>query len=84
MARGWADPEIAKREYGVDLVPFEDVKDEDCIIVAVGHKEFRDMPIYAVKEFFKDAPDDEKVFIDVKSLYRVDELEASGMRYWRL
>ena len=29
-------------------------------------------------------PDNEKVFLDVKSLYRIDELEASGMRYWRL
>ena len=80
----WADPEIAKREYGVDLIPFEEVKDADCIIVAVGHKEFRDMPIYAIKELFKDVPDNEKVFVDVKSLYRVDELKASGMRYWRL
>ena len=80
----WADPEIAKREYGVDLIPFEDVKDADCIIVAVGHKEFRDMPIYAIKELFKDVPDDEKVFIDVKSLYRMDELKASGIRFWRL
>lgn len=80
----WADPEIAKREYGVDLIPFEEVKDADCIIVAVGHKEFRDLPIYTVKGFYKDMPDNEKVFLDVKSLYRVDELNASGMRYWRL
>lgn len=80
----WADPAIAKREYGVDLIPFEDVKDADCIIVAVGHKEFRDFPLYTIKGFYKDMPDDEKVFLDVKSLYRVDELDASGMRYWRL
>lgn len=81
----WADPEIAKREYGVDLIPFEDVKDADCIIVAVGHKEFRNLPIYTVKQYFRqDIPDDEKVFLDVKSLYRMDELKASGIRFWRL
>ena len=80
----WADPEIAKREYGVDLIPFDEVKEADCIIVAVGHKEFRDLPIYEIKSLYKDMPDDEKVFLDVKSLYRIDELEASGMRYWRL
>ena len=80
----WADPEIAKHEYSVDLIPFEEVKDADCIIVAVGHKEYRDMPVYKIKEFYKDMPDNEKVFLDVKSLYRVDELQASGMRYWRL
>ena len=81
----WADPEIAKREYGVDLIPFEEVKDADCIIVAVGHKEFRNLPIYTIKQYFRqDIPDDEKVFLDVKSLYRMDELKASGVRFWRL
>ena len=80
----WADPEVCKREYGVDLIPFTEVRDADCIIVAVGHKQFRDLPIYAIKRLFREMPDNEKVFIDVKSLYRIDELKASGMRYWRL
>ena len=30
------------------------------------------------------ANDEEKVLVDVKSLYRMDELTASGMRFWRL
>ena len=81
----WADPEIAKHEYGVDLIPFEEAKDADCIIVAVGHKEFRSLSMIQLKEIFKaDLADDEKVLIDVKSLYRMDELKASGMRFWRL
>ena len=38
-----------------------------------------------IKEMFKDElKDDEKVLIDVKSLYRMDELNASGIRFWRL
>lgn len=80
----WADPEIAKHEYDVDLISFDEVKDADCIIVAVGHKEFRNMSMMQLKNMFKDVPDDEKVLIDVKSLYRMDELRASGMRFWRL
>lgn len=81
----WADPEIAKHEYGVDLIPFDQVKDADCIIVAVGHNDFRSMPMHQIKSFFKqDLPADEMVLIDVKSLYRMDELNASGMRFWRL
>lgn len=60
-------------------------KDADCIIVAVGHKEFRSLSMIRLKGFFKaDLADDEKVLIDVKSLYRMDELKASGMRFWRL
>lgn len=34
--------------------------------------------------FMSELADDEKVLIDVKSLYRRDELEASRMKYWRL
>ena len=85
VADPWADPEIAKREYGVDLIPMEDVKEADCIIVAVGHKEFRSLSMHQLKDMFAgDIADDEKVLIDVKSLYRMDELKASGMRFWRL
>ena len=81
----WADPEIAKHEYGVELIPFEDVKYADCIIVAVGHNEFRSLSMLQLKQFFKkELKDEEKVLIDVKSLYRMDELKASGMRFWRL
>ncbi len=81
----WADPEVAKAEYGVDLVPFEELPKADCIIVAVGHNEYRSMSMSRLKEMFKDdLKDEEKVLVDVKSLYRMDELKASGMRYWRL
>ena len=81
----WADPEVAKKEYGVDLVPFDQIPKADCVIVAVGHNEFRSMSMMRLKALFKDElSDEEKVLIDVKSLYRMDELKASGMRFWRL
>ena len=81
----WADVNVAKGEYGVKIVPFNEVPKADCVIVAVGHKEFRSLSTMKLKTLFKDElSDDEKVLIDVKSLYRKDELDASGMRYWRL
>lgn len=81
----WADVNVAKGEYGVKMVPFNEVPKADCVIVAVGHKEFRSLSTMKLKTLFKDElSDDEKVLIDVKSLYRKDELDASGMRYWRL
>ncbi len=81
----WADKDIAKKEYGVDLVPMNKVPKADCIIVAVGHKEYRSLSMMQLKEMFRsELPDNEKVLIDVKSLYRKDELDISGMRYWRL
>lgn len=81
----WADPEVAKAEYGVDLVPFEELPKADCIIVAVGHNEYRSMSMSKIKAMYKeDIADEEKVLVDVKSLYRMDELKASGMRFWRM
>ena len=81
----WADPVVAKREYGVDLVPFDQLPKADCVIVAVGHSENRAMSMMQLKALFKEElADEEKVLIDVKSLYRMDELKASRMRFWRL
>ena len=80
----WADITVAKHEYGVDLVDFDKLPKADCVIVAVGHDEFRSMSMLQLKKLFKQSSDDEKVLIDVKSLYRIDELKASCMRFWRL
>ena len=85
VADPWADATVAKHEYSVDLVAWEDVPKADCVIIAVGHNEFRSMSVMQLKTLFKDEiPDEERVLIDVKSLYRMDELKASGMRFWRL
>lgn len=80
----WASARDAMHEYGVTLSDLEDVKDVDCIIVAVAHDEFKSIALEDIKKFFKTCPDEEKVLIDVKGLYNVDELKASGIKYWRL
>lgn len=81
----WADVAVAKQEYDVDVISFEEIPKADCVIVAVGHNEFRSLSMMQLKALFKDdIADEEKVLIDVKSLYRMDELKASGMRFWRL
>ena len=81
----WADPAVAKHEYDVELTAWEDVPKADCVIIAVGHNEYRNMSMMQIRNLFKDElPDEEKVLVDVKSLYRMDELKASGMRFWRL
>lgn len=85
VADPWADVAVAKQEYGVDLVPVSELPKADCLIVAVGHNEFRSMSMMKIKDMFKaEIPDEEKVLLDVKSLYRMDELKASKMRFWRL
>ena len=80
----WADAADAMHEYGVTLTKLEDVSDADCVIVAVAHKEFKALSLCDIKKMFKKCNDAEKVLIDVKGIYKVEDLKASGMRYWRL
>ena len=85
VADPWADPDDAKREYGVDLTPMEKLPKADCIIVAVGHNEFKAISVDDLKTMFKgDTAPEENVLIDVKGLYNVKELKSAGLNFWRL
>lgn len=80
----WASERDAMHEYGVRLTRMQDVSDADCVIVAVAHNEFRSLRVDKIKELFKPVPDEEKVLVDVKGIYKVEDLKASGMKWWRL
>ena len=78
----WANERDALHEYGVKLTKLEDVKDVDCIIVAVAHSEFKSLSLNDLRKHFKQ--NETQVLIDVKGLYKIDELKNSGMKWWRL
>lgn len=80
----WANERDAMREYGVTLTPIDEVRDADCVIVAVAHNEFKALGLNGVKKLYRDGADENKVLIDVKGLYNIDDLRASGMQWWRL
>ena len=79
-----ASEKDAMTEYGVTLTRLEDVKDADCLIVAVAHNEFKALSLSDIKKLYKECADGEKVLLDVKGLFKVTELKESGMKYWRL
>jgi UDP-N-acetyl-D-galactosamine dehydrogenase len=80
----WASESDAMHEYGVKLTKIQDVSEADCVIVAVAHNEFKALSLNDIKKKFKSMPDEEKVLIDVKGLYKIEDLKASGMQWWRL
>ena len=80
----WASERDAVHEYGVTLTKLEDVTEANCVIVAVAHNEFKALSLDKIKTLFKNGSDEEKVLIDVKGLYKVEDLKASGMQWWRL
>lgn len=78
----WADAADAKKSYGVDLLPMDQMKDLDAVVVAVAHDKFTAMSSEDYKALFSEKPDNEKVLIDVKSI--LDKSDFAGLRYWRL
>lgn len=80
----WASQRDAMHEYGVTLTDLKDVKDADCVIVAVAHNEFKELGLDGVKALYRSGDDNQKVFIDVKGLYGVEDLNNSGINWWRL
>ena len=80
-----ANVEETKREYGVELKPLSEIKDADCLIVAVSHKQFAEIPVEQLKGYFKqELSDNEKILLDVRGIYDVNQLRKSGMTFWRL
>lgn len=79
-----ADAKDARREYGVSLAAIEDVKDADCVILAVAHDEFKTLGLEGIGKIFGKGDTDEKALIDVKSLFTIEEVKKCGYRYWRL
>ena len=47
-----AEDKEVKEEYGVELTKFEDIKDMDAVIVAVGHKEYLELSLEDIKELY--------------------------------
>lgn len=80
----WASPNDAFKEYGVVLSDISDINDADCIIVAVAHDEFKRLSVQDVLKFYKAVPNNEKVLIDVKGIFNIEDLRDSGILWWRL
>ena len=80
----WASERDALHEYGVTLTKLDDVKDADCVIVAVAHNEFRALSLENIKRMYRSEDASENVIIDVKGLYQIKELKDSGLKWWRL
>ena len=67
-----------------DIANLSDIKDADCIIFAVAHNEFKEMTLEEIDKLYKNLPNEEKVFIDVKGMFDPVILEQKGYTFWRL
>lgn len=75
-----ADPEEAADEYGVALVPLDELRPAAAVVAAVSHHQFLSLSPEALARLMGDNP----VLIDVKGMFEQPAMEAVGMRVWRL
>ena len=68
----------------MELVTMEELKDLDVLLIAVAHKEFREIPLDRIEAMFKDCSNDRKIIIDVKGIKDRKKLEGLGYRYFSL
>lgn len=77
-----APKEEAKREYGIILEDENCIKNMDAVVVAVGHKEYREMEIEKLRKYFNPVYS-RPLLIDVKSIFNREKAEKE-YDYWRL
>jgi UDP-N-acetyl-D-galactosamine dehydrogenase len=75
-----ADPDEAKREYGIELVPYEDLPVADALVYAVPHAKLGVLTVSELTE--KVTPGG--CIVDVKSKLDRDAIRSAGLRFWRL
>lgn len=78
----WADYESVKNEMGIELVSLDDLVKLDSLIVAVGHKENRELKPEDLRGMCRE--DIIPVCADLKSLYSRNALISQGFTTFRL
>lgn len=80
----YAENDDAKKEYGIDLVPIEELKNMDAVILAVAHDKYFELTQDDIDAIFAPGTNHEKVLVDVKGILNRKEYEEAGYCYWRL
>jgi UDP-N-acetyl-D-galactosamine dehydrogenase len=72
--------EDARHEYGIELIPWDELPKADALVVAVAHKAFVQQPLGVITSKVKRGG----CFVDVKSQFHAGDLDSAGLRVWRL
>lgn len=80
----WASERDAMKEYGITLTDISEVKDADCIIMAVAHNEFKNLSLEEIDKMYGKYVQNEKILIDVKGIFTIESVKEMGFNYWRL
>jgi UDP-N-acetyl-D-galactosamine dehydrogenase len=78
------DPKVSKdellHEYGLKLNSIDEAKNLDALVLAVGHREFKEMTLENFSKILKSPG----IFFDVKGLFSETSAKKLNMSYWSL
>lgn len=77
-----ANERDAKKEYNVNLEKFENILEVDAVILAVGHKEYKNINLNTLKNIYSNK--NKMVLVDVKGIINKQEAINLGYEFWRL
>lgn len=75
-----AEPAEAEHEYGLSLVPFDELQPAELLVFAVAHSDYKNLSIDRIMSLLKP----NGVVVDVRSILDSKALESKGVRVWRL
>ncbi len=84
IADPWANPDEMEREYGVTLIAADEIRNMDCVVIAVAHQEYKALTTDQIERMFGAYPDGERILVDVRGILDKQAFEANGYCYWRL
>lgn len=80
VADPWAEAAEVRHEYGIDLGNVDATTQVDSLVVAVGHEQYRQLPLAELRKFCRG---EKPVLADIKSLYDRHEGAAQGFTVFR-
>lgn len=77
-----AEADTVYREYGIELVDEAQLKDLDCLVLAVPHDVFKEKyTLDVIDTLYKN---DKKVLVDIRGIFDRQQAEEIGIQYWNL
>ena len=75
-----ANSDDAMSQFGIELLDLNEIEDQDAIIVAVAHDQYRTLS----DKNWSRMLNNKGVLIDVKSIYAINRFSETTFRHWRL
>lgn len=76
-----AEPQEARQYYGIELKNLESLAPVDAVIVAVMHRQYRDLGLCKIAELCGNGT---PIVLDLKAMFDPKDAGKEGIIYWRL